>query len=69
MARNATESIRFIRTQADTALTDWSLALSKVYISVPADIYKFRPLAGSDSMSYTKLGYPAPATFAPKVII
>jgi leucyl aminopeptidase len=43
IARNATESIGFIRTQADTALTDWSLALSKGYISVPADIYELGP--------------------------
>jgi len=59
VARNATESIGFIKTQADAALTDWTVKLSREYISIPADIYELGVGAGSDYMSYTKLGYPA----------
>jgi leucyl aminopeptidase len=40
IARNATETIGFIKTQADAALTEWLVKLSKEYISVPADIYE-----------------------------
>jgi len=40
IARNATESIGFIRTQADEALTNWTVKLSREYISIPADIYE-----------------------------
>jgi leucyl aminopeptidase len=40
IARNATESIGFIKTQADEALTNWTLKLSKEYISIPSDIYE-----------------------------
>jgi leucyl aminopeptidase len=40
IARNATETIGFIKTQADAALTDWLLKLSNEYISIPADIYE-----------------------------
>lgn len=40
IARNATESIGFIRTHADEALTNWLLKLSKEYISIPAEIYE-----------------------------
>jgi len=40
IARNATETIGFIKTQADAPLTDWLLKLSKEYISIPADIYE-----------------------------
>ncbi|KAH8790530.1 peptidase family M28 [Hyaloscypha sp. PMI_1271] len=59
IARNATESIGFIKTQADEALTNWTLKLSKEYISIPSDIYELAANAGSDYMSYTKLNYPA----------
>lgn len=40
VARNATESIGFISTQADDALTNWTVKLSKEYISIPADIFE-----------------------------
>lgn len=40
IARNATESIGFIKTQSDSALTDWSVALSREYISIPTDVYE-----------------------------
>ncbi|KAF8862856.1 Zn-dependent exopeptidase [Acephala macrosclerotiorum] len=59
IARNATESIGFIKTQADEALTNWLLKLSKEYISIPAEIYELAAGAGSDYMSYTQLNYPA----------
>lgn len=59
IARNATETIGFISTQADAALTNWTLKLSKEYVSIPAEIYELSANAGSDYMSYTKLNYPA----------
>ncbi|RQM04732.1 hypothetical protein DH86_00004261, partial [Scytalidium sp. 3C] len=60
IARNATESIGFIITQADAALTNWTLGLSREYISIPSDVYELGPSnAGSDYMSYTRLNYPA----------
>ncbi|KAH7369746.1 hypothetical protein BKA65DRAFT_4547 [Rhexocercosporidium sp. MPI-PUGE-AT-0058] len=59
IARNATESIGFISTSADEALTEWLLKLAKEYISIPAGIYELFPGAGSDYMSYTQLKYPA----------
>ncbi|KAJ6114780.1 peptidase family M28 [Penicillium sp. IBT 16267x] len=59
IARNATETIGFISTQADAALTNWTVALSEKYISIPAEIYDLGPSAGSDYMSYTQLNYPA----------
>ncbi|KAJ5930397.1 peptidase family M28 [Penicillium verhagenii] len=59
IARNATESIGFISTQADAALTNWTVKLSGKYISIPAKIYDLGPSAGSDYMSYTQLNYPA----------
>ena len=40
IAHNATETISFISTQADEALTDWVVKLSKEYISIPAKVYK-----------------------------
>ena len=40
IARNATESIGFIRTQADAALTNWLVKLSTEYVSIPAKIYE-----------------------------
>ncbi|KAJ5769166.1 peptidase family M28 [Penicillium odoratum] len=59
VARNATETIGFISTQADPALTNWTVALSEKYISIPTQIYDLGPDAGSDYMSYTQLNYPA----------
>ncbi|KAK2596540.1 hypothetical protein N8I77_013426 [Diaporthe amygdali] len=63
IARNATESIGFIKTDADAPLTKWAVDLSTEYIkSIPTSVYELMPGAGSDYMSYTKLGFPA--TFA-----
>ncbi|ROV90373.1 hypothetical protein VMCG_09722 [Cytospora schulzeri] len=59
IARNATESIGFIKTNADPPLTKWAVELSTEYISIPTSVYELDPRAGSDYMSYTKLGYPA----------
>ncbi|KAK6209000.1 hypothetical protein LQW54_006748 [Pestalotiopsis sp. IQ-011] len=59
VARNATESIGFIKTQADAPLTEWAHKLAKEYISIASDVYELGPNAGSDYMSYTKLNYPA----------
>jgi leucyl aminopeptidase len=39
IAKNATESIGFIKTEADAPLTDWALKLAKEYISIPAHVY------------------------------
>ncbi|KAF3763322.1 Zn-dependent exopeptidase [Cryphonectria parasitica EP155] len=62
IARNATESIGFIKTDADAPLTKWAVELSEAYISIPTSVYELMPGAGSDYMSYTKLGFPS--TFA-----
>ncbi|KAF7541620.1 hypothetical protein G7054_g411 [Neopestalotiopsis clavispora] len=59
IGRNATESIGFIKTQADGPLTEWAHKLAKEYISIASDVYELGPNAGSDYMSYTKLNYPA----------
>ncbi|KAH7308620.1 peptidase [Stachybotrys elegans] len=59
IARNATESIGFIQTEADTPLTEWAAKLSEEYISIPTHIYKLPGGAGSDYMSFTENGYPA----------
>ncbi|KAH6609096.1 hypothetical protein Trco_002442 [Trichoderma cornu-damae] len=59
IAKNATESIGFIETEADAPLTTWAAALANEYISIPAKVYKLPSGAGSDYMSYTQLGYPA----------
>jgi leucyl aminopeptidase len=40
IGRNATETIGFISTQADAALTNWTLKLSQEYISIPSKIYE-----------------------------
>lgn len=40
VARNATESIGFIETEADAPLTSWAAALANEYISIPAKVYK-----------------------------
>ncbi|KAJ4387419.1 hypothetical protein N0V93_008011 [Gnomoniopsis smithogilvyi] len=62
IAKNATESIGFIKTDADAPLTKWAVELSTEYISIPTSVYALSPGAGSDYMSYTKAGFPA--TFA-----
>ncbi|KFA81199.1 hypothetical protein S40288_07515 [Stachybotrys chartarum IBT 40288] len=59
VARNVTESIGFIGTEADEDLTKWALSLAEEYISIPASIYRLPSGAGSDYMSYTQLGYPS----------
>ena len=43
IARNATESIGLIKTQADEALTEWLLKLSREYVAIPAEIYELGP--------------------------
>jgi bacterial leucyl aminopeptidase len=43
VARNATESIGFVITEADSALTNWTVKLSEEYISIPAKIYELGP--------------------------
>ncbi|KAG8162487.1 hypothetical protein KVR01_008252 [Diaporthe batatas] len=60
VGRNATESIGFIKTDADAPLTKWAVELSTEYItSIPTSVYELFPGAGSDYMSYTKMGFPA----------
>ncbi|KAK1974605.1 peptidase family M28 [Colletotrichum cereale] len=59
VARNATESIGFIKTDADAPLTKWAAALSEEYVDITTSVYELMPGAGSDYMSYTKLGFPA----------
>lgn len=43
IARNATETIGFVATQADAALTNWTVNLSREYISIPAEVYELGP--------------------------
>lgn len=43
VARNATESIGFIKTQADAPLTEWAHKLAKEYISIASDVYELGP--------------------------
>lgn len=43
VARNATESIGFISTLADEALTNWTVKLSREYISIPTNVYALGP--------------------------
>ncbi|KAI0192843.1 peptidase [Astrocystis sublimbata] len=60
VARNSTpESIGMIDTSADGALTNWTIALSKEYISIPAAVYTLPEGAGSDYMSFTQNGFPS----------
>ncbi|KAI8631588.1 peptidase family M28 [Xylariaceae sp. FL1651] len=59
VARNSTESIGLIKTEADDALTAWAAAVSKEYISIPAGVYSLFPGAGSDYMSFTQNGFPS----------
>lgn len=48
IAKNATESIGFIKTDADAPLTRWAVELSTEYISIPTSVYELMPGAGSD---------------------
>ncbi|KID84799.1 peptidase [Metarhizium guizhouense ARSEF 977] len=59
IAKNATESIGFIETEADAPLTKWAADLANEYVSIPAKVYKLPSGAGSDYMSFTQLGYPS----------
>lgn len=52
VARNATESIGFIETEADAPLTKWAVNLAKEYITIPAHIYK---LPGYIIILYTSI--------------
>lgn len=62
IAANATESIGFVKTESDEALTEWAVKLSTEYVAIPAHVYSLFEGAGSDYMSWTQLKYPA--TFA-----
>ncbi|KAL1859759.1 hypothetical protein VTK73DRAFT_7455 [Phialemonium thermophilum] len=59
VARNATENIGFVVSQADEALTNWTVHLAQEYVSLPVGVYELPPYAGSDYMSFTKLKYPS----------
>ncbi|PYH97635.1 Zn-dependent exopeptidase [Aspergillus ellipticus CBS 707.79] len=59
IARNSTEMIGFIATEADEDLTNWAVNLSREYISIPTEVYDLSAGAGSDYMSYTQLNYPS----------
>ncbi|PYH48310.1 peptidase [Aspergillus saccharolyticus JOP 1030-1] len=59
VARNSTEEIGFIVTEADAALTNWTVNLSREYISIPTEAYELGAGAGSDYMSFTQLNYPS----------
>lgn len=39
IAANATETIGFIATEADEVLTNWTVNLSRKYISIPTEVY------------------------------
>ena len=43
VARNTTETVGFVSTQADAALTNWTVKLGEEYISLPAKIYELDP--------------------------
>ena len=43
IARNATETIAMVRTKADEPLTNWTINLSKEYISIPAAVFDLGP--------------------------
>ncbi|PYI23682.1 Zn-dependent exopeptidase [Aspergillus violaceofuscus CBS 115571] len=59
IAHNSTEEIGFIATEADAALTNWTVNLSREYISIPTEVYDLGAGAGSDYMSFTQLNYPS----------
>lgn len=39
IAANAAETIGFIATEADEVLTNWTVNLSRKYISIPTEVY------------------------------
>lgn len=39
VARNATEEIGFIESEADSELTKWAVKLAKEYCSIPAKVH------------------------------
>lgn len=41
--RNSTESIGFIKTDADANLTEWAVELSRAYISIPTIVSELMP--------------------------
>ncbi|KAK8031546.1 hypothetical protein PG990_001280, partial [Apiospora arundinis] len=64
VAKNAIESIVLIKTKADDPLMEWIAKLGEKYTSLPTLITEIDPQvppirAGSDYLSYTKLGYPS----------
>lgn len=42
IAKNATESIGLIETEADPPLTKWVLGLAKEYIGIHAEVYRLQ---------------------------
>ncbi|KAK8035430.1 hypothetical protein PG993_010425 [Apiospora rasikravindrae] len=59
VAKNTTEAIVLIKTKADDPLTHWIAKLGEEYTSLPSLVTDIDPRAGSDYLSYTKLGYPS----------
>ncbi|KAL7419745.1 hypothetical protein Q5752_005661 [Cryptotrichosporon argae] len=59
IARNATESITLVSTQADDKLTEWTAGLAREYSTLEVAVRELGPDAGSDYMSFTRLGFPA----------
>lgn len=58
IARNATESITFLRNDADAALTEWSVKLAKEYLpDLAVKTSELPKGAGSDYMSWDRAGY------------
>lgn len=43
IGKNATESIGFIKTDADAPLTKWAVDLGTEYISIPTSVYELSP--------------------------
>lgn len=40
VARNSTETIGMIKTQADGPLTQWVMSVAEEYLSIPAAVYE-----------------------------
>ncbi|KAK8853035.1 hypothetical protein IAR55_003736 [Kwoniella newhampshirensis] len=59
IAKNATESIALVISNADAPLTNWIANLSSTYIDLPVKIRELDPRASSDYESFTRLGFPA----------
>lgn len=69
IARNTTESITFLRNDADKDLTEWSVKLAKEYIERDGLVVKTSELpkgAGSDYMSWDAAGYRESAARVPR---